>query len=55
VSEKFHDRFWLADGARGLVVGTSLNGLGKRYALVDFMQPSDVRDVVQALKTEGFL
>jgi hypothetical protein len=33
-SSEFHDRFWIADGARGLFVG---NGLGKRYALADYL------------------
>ena len=31
-SEKVHDRIWLADGKRGLVVGTSFGGLGRSRA-----------------------
>jgi hypothetical protein len=54
-SESFHDRFWIADRARGLFVGTSLNGIGKRYALADYMDEADVRTIVEALSTEGLL
>lgn len=41
----FHDRFWIADDQRGIFVGTSLNGLGNRYALVDFLQEDDAREI----------
>ena len=54
-SDKFHDRFWIADRARGLFVGASLNGLGKRYALVDYMDEGDVRTIIEALSVEGLL
>jgi hypothetical protein len=49
ISEEFHDRFWIADRARGLFVGTSLNGIGKRYALADYMLEDDVKAIVEAL------
>jgi len=56
ISGTFHDRFWINPvSATGFVTGTSLNGLGKKYALVDRLQPSDVADVVAALKGEGLL
>jgi len=54
-SEKFHDRFWIADGHRGLFVGTSLNGLGSRYALADYLATGDVRKIMTALENEGLL
>ena len=54
-SESFHDRFWIADRARGLFVGTSPNGLGLRYALVDYLASDDVREVMAALESEGLL
>jgi hypothetical protein len=54
-SDVFHDRFWIADRQRGLLVGTSLNGLGRRYALIDYMRETDVRDVVEALVSECLL
>jgi hypothetical protein len=55
ISDDFHDRFWIADQSRGLFLGTSLNGLGKRYALVDYMAPHDVREIVDSLRTRGLL
>ena len=37
-SKSFHDRFWLNPmNGSGFISGTSLNGLGKRYALLDRM------------------
>jgi hypothetical protein len=55
ISENFHDRFWIADRSRGLFVGTSLNGLGIRYALADYMDESDAKAIVEALSVEGLL
>ena len=44
-SNVFNDRFWIADGSRGLFVGTSFNGLGKRYAVVDYLTEEDAKDI----------
>jgi hypothetical protein len=55
ISNTFHDRFWIADWQRGLFIGTSLNGIGLRYALADYMHENDVRDIVAALVSEGLL
>jgi hypothetical protein len=41
----FHDRFWIADGIRGLFVGTSLNGIGRRYSLIDYLRDEDAADI----------
>jgi hypothetical protein len=55
-SSAFHDRFWIdPNTAQGFITGTSLNGLGKRYALVDLLQPTDAGDVVAALRAEQLL
>jgi hypothetical protein len=54
-SDDFHDRFWIADQSRGLFLGTSLNGLGKRYALVDYIASHDVQEIVDSLRTRGLL
>ena len=48
--EYFHDRFWIADDKRGIFVGTSLNGLGNRYALVDNIRDSDTNSIVEELR-----
>jgi hypothetical protein len=45
-SHDFHDRFWIADRARGLVVGTSLNKIGSRIFFVDELSESDVAAVL---------
>jgi len=45
-SEEFHDRFWIdPDVNKGIVMGTSLNGIGKKIALVDELQTKDVKEI----------
>jgi hypothetical protein len=46
----FHDRWWIADRERGLFIGTSLNGLGKRYALTDYLKDDDAAQIVDELE-----
>jgi hypothetical protein len=54
-SSTFHDRFWInPDRSCGLVMGTSLNGIGKKIALVDRLQNSDAEDLVALAKVEGY-
>lgn len=45
-SHDFHDRFWIADRVRGLIVGTSLNKIGSRIFFVDELSKSDVAAVL---------
>lgn len=45
-SPDFHDRFWIADRERGLVVGASLNKIGSRIYFVDELSKSDVAAVL---------
>ena len=53
---RFHDRFWIDPVSNeGFICGSSLNGLGKRYALVDHLQPSDAIDIITVLKKDGLL
>lgn len=49
-SEYFHDRFWIVDDLKGIFVGTSLNGLGNKYALVDNIKDSDTKLIVEELR-----
>jgi hypothetical protein len=49
-TDDFHDRFWIVDQTKGLFVGTSLNGVGKRYALVDFIRDEDTKEIVNTLE-----
>ncbi len=55
-SDRFHDRFWInRTETKGFITGTSLNGLGKRYALVDHLQRKDVESVISAAEAEGLI
>jgi len=49
-TDDFHDRFWIVDQTKALFVGTSLNGVGKRYALVDFIREDDTKDIITTLE-----
>ncbi|MEZ5284987.1 MAG: hypothetical protein R2712_09300 [Vicinamibacterales bacterium] len=51
-TKRYHDRFWIADEERGLFVGTSLNGIGKRYCLVDYMAPHDASEISADIRAE---
>jgi len=44
----FHDRYWI-DAIRniGIVMGTSLNGIGKKIALVDNLSHHDAKEIAQ--------
>jgi hypothetical protein len=54
-SDDFHDRFWIADEKAGIFVGTSLNGIGLRYAVTDFLASWDVPDIVDALRDRALI
>lgn len=45
-AEHFHDRFWIADRSRGLIVGASLNKIGSRIFFVDELNEEDVAAVL---------
>ncbi|TFD12858.1 hypothetical protein E3T35_06105 [Cryobacterium sp. TMT1-2-2] len=50
-SNDFHDRFWIADRKRGLIIGTSLNKIGSRIFFVDELSQSDVAAVLAEVDT----
>ena len=52
-SEDFHDRFWIAEKSRGVVVGASLNGLGSRLFFIDELDAEDVAAILKVLETIG--
>ncbi|MBK7383219.1 MAG: hypothetical protein IPI81_07765 [Flavobacteriales bacterium] len=55
-SDDFHDRFWISGvRQRGLISGTSLNGYGLKYALVDRLNTSDVRAIVSQLVAQSLI
>ncbi|OFY17738.1 MAG: hypothetical protein A2W98_08530 [Bacteroidetes bacterium GWF2_33_38] len=53
-SDLFHDRLWLC-GKRGLFVGASFNGLGKKYCLIDYVDKNDIMDIKTYLLKEGLI
>ena len=54
ITDDFHDRFWIdPDNSVGIVMGTSLNGLGKKIALIDKLHTDDVAEIVKLAKTIG--
>ncbi|WP_426339716.1 hypothetical protein ACN9MZ_26040 [Pseudoduganella sp. S-14] len=45
-TDEFHDRFWIdPESNKGVVMGTSLNGIGKKIALIDKLQSHDVKEI----------
>lgn len=54
ITDEFHDRYWIdPDNNIGVVMGTSLNGLGNKIALVDKLRPDDVAEIVSLAKGLG--
>lgn len=48
VTEDFHDRYWIdVENTKGIMVGTSLNGIGKKIAMIDHANVADVREIVR--------
>lgn len=55
-TDEFHDRFWLdPDRSIGIVMGTSLNGLGNKISLVDKLSDQDVTEIVKLAKSLNLL
>jgi hypothetical protein len=54
-TNRYHDRFWIVDETKGLFVGTSLNGIGKKYSIVDYLDSHDVADIVSDLMAQKLL
>lgn len=53
-TDEFHDRYWIdPDNNVGIVMGTSLNGLGNKIALVDKLKPDDVAEIARLAKGLG--
>lgn len=52
-SDDFHDRFWIADRSRGVIVGSSLNKIGSKIFFIDSLSSSDVASVVREIEHLG--
>ena len=55
-SDELHDRFWLSrQSGKGILSGTSFNGFGKKYCVVDFLDEQDVRDIVSEFEKSALI
>lgn len=55
-SPEYHDRFWIsASRKKGIITGSSLNGLGKKYAIIDILKETDVKDIVSTLEQKKLI
>jgi hypothetical protein len=55
-SDDFHDRVWIDPvKEEGFLTGTSLNGLGGKYALIDYLQKQDAIDLTRELRALGLI
>lgn len=52
-SDDFHDRFWIADRSRGVIVGSSLNKIGSKIFFIDSLSSNDVATVVREIEHFG--
>lgn len=43
----FHDRFWIADRSRGVIMGSSLNKIGNKVFFIDSLSTGDVVAVLR--------
>jgi len=55
-STDYHDRFWISNQrTSGILTGTSINGYGKKYALIDRLKKVDVSKIINSLQTVGLI
>lgn len=47
----FHDRFWIANNEKGFLTGTSLNGIGKRFSLIQTLDAEDVEAILNEVSS----
>lgn len=50
-SKQFHDRFWITDKTRGFVMGTSLNGIGKKISCINELNSVDVMEIYREIQS----
>jgi hypothetical protein len=53
-SKEFHDRFWInPDTKEGIVIGTSLNGIGCKLMLIDKLSRNDTKEILDFIKSKN--
>lgn len=54
--DDYHDRYWISGAReRGIVIGTSLNSIGNKVALIDRLNTTDVRGIIKELTSDGLI
>jgi hypothetical protein len=48
-TDDIHDRFWIINDSKGILIGTSLNGFGKKYTVMNPLREDDVQDILKIL------
>ncbi len=49
-NDDWHDRYWISSkNKKGFMVGTSMNGIGKRHALIDYLTTDDIEEILSNL------
>lgn len=48
-SKDYHDRFWIANRKKGFYTGTSLNGVGRKISLINFLSYDDITVIIDEL------
>lgn len=54
-TNEYHDRIWISDRKNGFFTGTSINGIGKKLALINSIRSEDVEFIVELLQGSDFL
>lgn len=49
-NNEFHDRFWIFNNNKGFLLGTSLNGIGKKYTTIQTLEDSDIKDICDIIE-----
>lgn len=52
-TDAIHDRIWIGDRKKGIVIGTSLGGLGRRIAFILDLPKEDFDAILKYLDAEG--
>ena len=49
-SNDFHDRFWIANKTNGFLSGTSINGVGRKFSIIEKLGDNDVKTIVELIE-----
>lgn len=53
-TDEFHDRYWIdPDNNKGILMGTSLNGLGNKISLIDHLKERDIIEIAKLAEENG--